>query len=144
MVDVTIIGQLLETMRNYQERLRTRPSQSRDEFLADTDSIDLAHHRLRICIETCIDIAHHIVASEGVSVDSAQDAIQELNGLGIIPDDFLPTLKQMVGMRNALVHGYRYIDNSQIYDVIQNNLDDFDRFARCVLAYIDRQHQLKD
>ncbi len=144
MVDVTIIGQLLETLRDYQERLRTRPPQSLDAFLVDVDSIDLARERLRVSIEACIDIARHIVASEGISAGSAQEAMEKLNTLGIVPNDFLPTLIRMVGMRNALVHTYRYIDNRQIYEVIQNDLSDFDRFIQYVLAYVNRQNQLSE
>ncbi|GAB4453300.1 MAG: hypothetical protein Kow00120_23280 [Anaerolineae bacterium] len=144
MVDVTIIGQLLETLRDYQGRLRSRPPQSLDAFLVDVDSIDLARERLRVSIEACIDIARHIVASEGISASSAQEAMEKLNTLGVVPDDFLPTLIRMVGMRNALVHTYRYIDNRQVYAVIQNDLGDFDRFVQHILAYMDRQEQLKD
>ena len=141
MVDVTRIGQYVETLRDYQDRLYSLKPQALEEFLADPVSTDLARQRLQICIQTCIDIARHVVASKGVIVRDAQEVVQSLNQLKVIPDDFLPTLRKMVGMRNALVHLYMDVDNAKVYEVIQNHLDDFDRFVQYILEYIERQDQ---
>lgn len=97
---------------------------------------------ISMCLQASIDIAEHIVASEGIAVKSAQDAVSALNRLGVIPDDFVDTLSDMVGMRNRLVHGYLRIRDQQVYGVIKNYLGDFDRFIEYILAYVNRQNQL--
>ena len=53
-----------------------------------------------------------------------------------MPDDFLPTARQMVRFRNRLVHLYWEVDDEIVYQILQNNLADFDRFARYIGALI--------
>ncbi|MCZ7543925.1 MAG: DUF86 domain-containing protein [Anaerolineae bacterium] len=142
MVDAAKIAELVAFLRDYQNTLRSVGDQSLDRYMADRDSIDLGRFRLHMCLQASIDIAEHIVASEGIAVKSAQDAVSALNRLGVIPDDFVDTLSDMVGMRNRLVHGYLRIRDQQVYGVIKNYLGDFDRFIEYILAYVNRQNQL--
>jgi uncharacterized protein YutE (UPF0331/DUF86 family) len=48
----------------------------------------------------------------------------------------------MVKMRNRLVHLYWEIDSDILYDTLQNNLGDFDRFKACIYQYLRRSNQL--
>jgi uncharacterized protein YutE (UPF0331/DUF86 family) len=48
-----------------------------------------------------------------------------LNEEGILPDDFMPTLRQMVSFRNRVVHLYWDMDDATIYDILQRNLSLF-------------------
>jgi uncharacterized protein YutE (UPF0331/DUF86 family) len=45
--------------------------------------------------------------------------------------------REMAGMRNLLVH--QYIDVSKVCGVLQRHLDNFDRFARFIKAYLERE-----
>jgi uncharacterized protein YutE (UPF0331/DUF86 family) len=45
---------------------------------------------------------------------------------GIIADEFLPTLRQMVRFRNRLVHLYWDVDDEIVYEVLRKNLSDFE------------------
>ncbi|RLC79964.1 MAG: hypothetical protein DRI61_06785 [Chloroflexi bacterium] len=51
----------------------------------------------------------------------------------MIPADFLNTAVQMVGLRNRLVHLYMTVEAKRIYQVLRENLDDFDRFVNYIL-----------
>jgi uncharacterized protein YutE (UPF0331/DUF86 family) len=42
----------------------------------------------------------------------------------------------MVQFRNRLVHLYWEVDEEIVYAILQNNLDDFDIFARYILDYM--------
>jgi uncharacterized protein YutE (UPF0331/DUF86 family) len=55
---------------------------------------------------------------------------------GVITADFVRTTRQMVGMRNRLVHLYWEIDAETIYETLQNNLGDFERFEESVQGYL--------
>jgi len=39
----------------------------------------------------------------------------------------------MVGLRNRLVHLYMTVEAKRIYQVLRENLDDFDRFVNYIL-----------
>jgi uncharacterized protein YutE (UPF0331/DUF86 family) len=48
----------------------------------------------------------------------------------------------MKAVRNILVHEYGHIDDSIVFDVVQNKLDDFDIFKQRILQTLaDRGHQ---
>jgi len=42
----------------------------------------------------------------------------------------------MTGMRNRLVHLYWEVDAIVLYDILQSNLSDFDRFKAYVYGYM--------
>jgi uncharacterized protein YutE (UPF0331/DUF86 family) len=55
---------------------------------------------------------------------------------GVIEQDFVSTAHKMVRMRNRLVHLYWEVDASILYDILQNNLGDFDRFKAYVYGFM--------
>jgi hypothetical protein len=62
---------------------------------------------LQVAIEACIDIATHVLASEGwTPAGSARDAFLVLANHGKIPLELAQRLGSAAGMRNVLVHDY--------------------------------------
>lgn len=45
-------------------------------------------------------------------------------------------IRQMIGFRNRLVHGYERIDDERFYEIISNHLRDFDRFKNAVESLV--------
>ena len=95
---------------------------------------------LQIAIEACLDIGQRIIAEEGFRApENYRDVFAVLNEAGILPDDLLPALSNMVGFRNLIVHDYARVDLAAVYGILQGHLGDFDRFARAITEYIDAQ-----
>jgi uncharacterized protein YutE (UPF0331/DUF86 family) len=46
-------------------------------------------------------------------------------------------MRELAGLRNLLVHLYWEVDDSMVYEGIRSELDDFQAFVRCILAYLD-------
>ena len=65
------------------------------------------------------------------------DAFVVLNEVGVMPNTMMPKLRQMVSFRNRVVHLYWAVDDIAIYEIPQNNLGDFDAFARYIIDYIE-------
>lgn len=42
----------------------------------------------------------------------------------------------MIGFRNLLVHEYEAVDPSRVYQYLQDNLNDFDRFFEQIAQYL--------
>ena len=92
---------------------------------------------LQVSIESCLDLAQHIVADEGYRTpNSYYDTFVVLHEVGILPDDLMPTLRQMVGFRNRAVHLYWEIDDATVYRILQQNLGDFDIYVGYILGFI--------
>lgn len=131
---------ILNSLRGYREKLGQLAAVLETEFLRDFTKVESAKHLLQISIESCIDIAHHIIADNGYRApQDSYDAFVVLNEEKILPDDFLPTLRQMVSFRNRVVHLYWDVDDQAVQGIVKNNLDDLDRFASLVADYVARE-----
>ncbi|MBI4769722.1 MAG: DUF86 domain-containing protein [Chloroflexi bacterium] len=137
MVKPRKVNSILSNLANYRAKLALLAAIPENAFLKDFTKVASAKYLLQISIETCLDIAHHIVADDGLRHPrDSYDAFVVLNEEGIIPDDFLPALRQMVSFRNRVVHLYWEIDDQIVFQIVQDNLGDLDRFASLIAVYL--------
>ena len=142
MVKPDKVASILNNLRGYREKLEKLAAFSEGDFLRDFTKVESAKHLLQVSIEACLDIAHHLVADGGYRTpEDSYDAFVVLNEEKILPDDFMPTLREMVSFRNRVVHLYWDVDDEVVYRVVQNNLADIDRFASLIADYLERHEQ---
>lgn len=104
--------------------------------MQDFTKVDSAKYLLQVAIESCLDMAHHIISDEGFRVPSDYyDAFVVLSENGILPSSFLPTLRKMVGFRNRVVHLYWDVDDEAVYSIIRENLKDFEVYVGHILGF---------
>jgi len=136
---------LLNNLKGYQNKLKTLSGYSRKEFLGDFTNVESAKYLLQVSIQCCLDLAQHIVADEGFRTpQDSYDTFVVLNEEGILPDEFMPTLRQMVSFCNRVVHLYWDVDDGTVYDIARQNLGDFDTFVGYILDFMDKQAQAND
>lgn len=140
MVNKKTVSSILNNLRGCQKKLQMLAALPGDEFLRDFTNVESAKHLLQVSIQCCIDLAHHIIADEGfrTPVDS-YDGFVVLHEEDIIPDDVLSTLRQMVSFRNRVVHLYWDVDDSFVYDILKQNLVDFDTYVSHILDFVNYQ-----
>ncbi len=138
MVKLKTVTSILNSLQNYRTKLTILAGYSREEFVEDFTKVESTKHLLQVSIECCLDLAHHLAADEGYRTpQDSYDAFAVLNEEGILPDSFMPTLRQMVSFRNRVVHIYWDVDDSLLYDILQQNLGDFEMFVKYILSFID-------
>ncbi len=59
-----------------------------------------------------------------------------LNSAGALETEFAENIRGMAGYRNRLVHMYNQVDKNEIYQILQNRLDDFDTFVNAIMDYV--------
>ncbi|UAL42632.1 DUF86 domain-containing protein [Shewanella inventionis] len=75
---------------------------------------------LQVFTEMCIGLAKHMVKKiQGHSVTEAYQSFSVLKVHNLISSDELRTWKQIIGMRNGLVHDYLNIDLLIIEDILR-------------------------
>ncbi|GAB4548717.1 MAG: DUF86 domain-containing protein [Anaerolineae bacterium] len=137
MVDPEVVASRIGKLRGYLEKLHTLAAIPQQEFLQDFTKVESTKHLLQVSIECCLDIAHHIVASEGYRTPTDYyDTFVVLHDHGILPADFMPRLRQMVRFRNRLVHMYWEVDDATMYRILQENLGDFETYIGHILDFI--------
>jgi uncharacterized protein YutE (UPF0331/DUF86 family) len=93
-------------------RMFDRP---RDEFIEATKDRDLATFYLFLALQECIDLAAHWVADAGWgSPDDAGSTFDVLAERGAIERPLATTLREGVGLRNRIAHGYALLDYGRV------------------------------
>jgi uncharacterized protein YutE (UPF0331/DUF86 family) len=119
---------------SYLEKVRAYPQK---QFLGNTEIWASAEIFLQMAIESVNDIANHIIADENLgSIDKYRDMPKIFLKENFIDADLEKKWIQMIGFRNILVHGYAKIDRSEVYKIIQNNLDDFKELRKMFAQFL--------
>lgn len=127
----------MKTLEEYKNILTELQKVERNEFVNTVAVYGLAERYLHLSIECIIDIANILISSLGWrKPDDNAAAMLILSEEDVVPTDFAQTLCAMVRFRNILVHIYLNIDRNKVYDVLQNNLSDLDRFANSVRKFL--------
>ncbi len=143
MVDVETVTALLRALDQYVDELEKYRALSYEEFAAKTQHYWAVEHGLQLAIQSLLDVGNHILAAETArQVEEYRDIIVALGEEGILPPAFASRILGMAGFRNVLVHRYRQVNLREVYDHLQNDLDDFRRFARYVTEWLSRKGYL--
>ena len=124
------LGEYLAVLRE----LRNVPAQA---LVGDLVRMGSVKYYLQVSIESCIDAAQHVIASEGFRPpNDYADTFTVLAEHGILEQDFAERLCRMAKFRNRLVHLYGTIDDRQVVEVLGKDLGDFDAFRERILALL--------
>jgi uncharacterized protein YutE (UPF0331/DUF86 family) len=108
-----------------------------DQFLGSYKDIQAVKHSLFEVIESCIDIAAHIIAVRGLQrPESYSDTFRILKNAKIVGKELGEKLEKMTRFRNILVHNYEDIDNSRVIQYVKRNLDDVTDYVACIVKLL--------
>lgn len=115
------------------ERCLTRIAEVRGEAgsaLRAIDVQDITVLNLQRAVQAMIDLAAHVVASEGGGTpDSLGASFTLLARAGILDDDLADRMRRMTGFRNVAVHEYRPLDPVVLEAIVRERLGDLRAFA---------------
>lgn len=81
-----------------------------------------------------------IISLKGLRKPESYREVIEILGEGkILSKKFVEKFAPAGGFRNVLVHGYAKVDVKKVYKFLQENLTDFEDFAKQVARYLERR-----
>ena len=109
-----------------------------DEFHSNSDNFRIAFYDLHRALEAVMDIGTHILSRiPGARPTSYKDIPRLLEKNKIVPADFATSaLSKMAGYRNWMAHFYGEISEREIYDIVQEELEDFYTFLTHINAIL--------
>ncbi|MDP3974092.1 MAG: DUF86 domain-containing protein [Candidatus Daviesbacteria bacterium] len=111
---------------------------SEENFIEKVDTHDLVVFRIQQAVESCIDIATHIIAGMDVSQkETAKDAFRFLGEKGIINQELSARMGQAADFRNRVVHGYNDFDFKLLFKDYKGDLKDLRQFGTAILKYLE-------
>ncbi len=120
-----VIQKKLSMLDDHVRRVQSRMSTvTFEEFQDDWVLRAMAERMLQVCAEIMIDVAERIISLEQAGpVEGAEASMVKLHDLGVLasPDPY----RNIVRMRNLIVHEYESIDPAILYDAVMHHTDDF-------------------
>lgn len=137
MIDKEKVISLLTDLDEYLNSLNDLQKLTVKEYLSDKRNIYSGRYLLQISIETCINIANHIISRMKLGVPKEYaDSFRLLNKNEVISSVLLDKLVLMTRFRNRIVHLYWQIDDSFVFELINNNLNDLLEFKSSINSYL--------
>jgi len=137
MVDKTLILKKLAELEQYLRQINEFSDITTAEYSSDWKTQRIVDRTLQMMIETCLDIAGHIISDEGYRVpESYADMFNVLQENAIIPEALREGLNKMAKFRNIVVHHYDKIDPTIVITILRKNLWDFNSFKTAIISYL--------
>ena len=138
MVDRYIVRARIAKIREYVALLRKiRRQANKASFVKDPLIYGNAERYLQLAIQCVLDVSNHVVADMRLNLPSDnRELFEMLAKHKVISTALSKKLTAMAGFRNVLVHEYLEIDRHRVYNALENELGDFERFIRAISKLI--------
>jgi len=122
------------------DRIESRVPESSEILSRDYDLQDIISLNLQRAVQTCVDIASHIIADLDLKPPlTMAESFERLYQAGVISYKTKDRMKKSVGFRNIAVHEYFSINWDIVYTVSTKNLHDFKEFSSEVRNWFKSQ-----
>jgi uncharacterized protein YutE (UPF0331/DUF86 family) len=137
LVDSALVLRKISELEIYQKQMKEFSDIALEAYKANWKTQRIVERTLQMMIETCVDIANHIVSDRGMrSPTSYADTFKVLFENNVIDSGLLIIMGKMAKFRNVVVHQYEEVDSEIVIIILKKHLGVFDRFKDAVLTYL--------
>lgn len=134
MIDKSLIVAKAEKVDAHLRRIKVKRSVTVEEFLGDQDRQESVLFNLQMAIQSCVDIAAHVISDEDLGVaGSTNEMFYMLEENGYLTRELTEKMVVAVGFRNLVVHEYGKIDLTKIYQIANQGIGDLEEYLRAVM-----------
>ncbi len=110
-MNLDIINRKLESLRRCVARIHSKMPLTQDNLQTDYDLQDIVSVNLERAVQTCVDIAAHMISeTEASPPNTMAESFSRLAALKFLTPQLAERMRKAVGLRNILVHHYTDID----------------------------------
>ncbi len=136
MVDLDILTAKLAELGDRIGRVRQHRPPDAKTLAGDRDAFDLVSFNLMLAVQSCTDIATHLIADEGwPPARDLAEAFRRLHEHQVISRETSDALARATGLRNVVAHVYAQADPELVFQAASTGLDDLERFSRQVAGW---------
>lgn len=143
MVDKILILRKLSELEKYYRQIKEYEEITVDEYSADWKAQRIVERTLQMMIETCADIASHIIADKGFRVPrSYADTFKVLYEENILQSSLFHSVNKMAKFRNIVVHQYDTVDAEIVVGILKKDLKDFMSYRDTIVSFLKPENEL--
>jgi len=136
-VDKALIYRKVSELELYLKQMQEFSALSADGYRNDWKIQRIVERTLQMMIETCADVASHLVSDRGMRTPSSYaDTFEVLSENNIISEELCVIMEKMAKFRNVVVHQYEQVDADIVVLILTKHLQDFERYRDAVLEYL--------
>jgi uncharacterized protein YutE (UPF0331/DUF86 family) len=129
MVNADRVAAKLAELGERMARARSHCPATPDELARDRDALDVVAFNLMLAVQSCLDIASHVIADEGwPPATTLASAFTSLRDHGVLESTTADALGRAAGLRNVVAHGYAGIDVAKVHAGATQGLRDLELF----------------
>ena len=137
MVDRAVVLRKLSELGTYYGQIKEFADINIDNYKNYWKTQRIVERTLQIMIETCTDIASHVISDRGMRPPTTYaDTFRVLLENNIINSEMFGTMEKMAKFRNVVVHQYEKVDAEIVIVILKRHLKDFDKFKEVILSYM--------
>lgn len=90
-----------------------------------------------LAVQVCLGVASHLIADEGwPAATSLAGSFRSLREHEVLTPATSDAMARAAGLRNVVAHAYGVLDPVQVFEAATRGLEDLERFAREVGAWV--------
>ncbi len=126
-----------QLVEEYLRRARRIAGLTKESFLTDPTAIDASVRQLTVLFETSHNIAKHLGSRSGWrSPSSKAETFEVLAEQGVLPEDLAQSFREASRFRNLVTYQTAMVDDTRVYEILQDHLGDFERFIGLVARWL--------
>src|SRR3989339_1443304 len=136
MPDLEIIEKHIQSYISDLENLKKHKNVTPEEIKADKDLLWILERGIYLLIQNLFDMLAHIISADfNEKWDYYSDIAEILKQKNVVTEEDKIILNNMVGFRNRLSHEYLSLEVNVLSDIVNNRLDDFNKFLILIKNY---------
>jgi uncharacterized protein YutE (UPF0331/DUF86 family) len=142
MVDKPLILRKLAELDQYLRQVKEYAGISIEQYVSDWKTQRIVERTLQMMIETCVDIAGHIISDKAFRTPTSySDTFKVLHENGALPASLFAKMEKMAKFRNIVVHHYDTIDAEIVVGILKRDLDDFIGFRKAIISVLEQEEK---
>ena len=143
MVDETLILRKLSELDEYYRQIKEYDKITFAQYSDNWKIQRIIERTLQMMIETCVDIASHIISDKEYRVPkSYSDTFKVLHEENIVSSNLFDSLNKMAKFRNIVVHHYDNVDAGIVVGILKRDLKDFMSYKKVIISFLKSESQL--
>jgi uncharacterized protein YutE (UPF0331/DUF86 family) len=139
MVDEALLLRNLAELENYLGQIKEYDDIVVEQYVRDWKTQRIVERTLQMMIETCVDIAGHIISDKRYRVPKSYgETFRILREENVLGEGLCEPMEKMAEFRNIVVHSYDKVDAEIVVNILRNHLDDFLHYRNAILAFLKR------
>ena len=137
MVDKTLVLRKLAELEEYLEQIKEYANVSAEQYSKEWRTQRIVERTLQMIIESCTDIAGHIISDRGYRVPTSYaDTFRVLHEKDILTKDLFETMEKISKFRNIIVHHYDRIAPEIVVNILRKDVNDFLAFKNVIIKLL--------